>query len=221
MITIPQRKEDVQIDYHSRRHTELPVLNVKCYKQPEWTAGRIQEHFGCSKVAAEKAVETVYECMVEQFWNYSAPELLNHVMFGDESGEYKPCGSKKSPYEVYAEGRMSGWLVVEGLPSVSDWHGPMFQKWRKFARLIDETIRYNLTFDAARELIEANEWCPKEATIDGYARDAQLTSAGHLVDAALAIHCELNGKEWSPDTLDRIADHLRDAGLKLAEPEGV
>lgn len=218
MITIPQRKEDVQVDYHSRREKELPALNVKCYKQAEWTAERIQEHFGCSKVAAEKAVETVYECMVEQFWEQDAPELLNHVMFGDEGG-YRPAGLKKSPYEVYAEGRMGGWLVVEGLPPVSDWNGPMFQRWRKFARLIGETIQYNLTFDAARELIEANEWCPKEATVDGYARDAQLIPAGRLVDAALAIHCEMNGKEWSPDTLDRIADHLRNAGLGLAEPE--
>lgn len=32
------------------------------------------------------------------------------------------------------------------------------------------------------------------------------------------IQAELSGREWSPDTLDRIADHLRAAGLGIAEP---
>lgn len=34
-----------------------------------------------------------------------------------------------------------------------------------------------------------------------------------------AIVKELDGHVWSPDTLDRIAGHLRRAGFEVREPE--
>ena len=38
-------------------------------------------------------------------------------------------------------------------------------------------------------------------------------------DALDAIHAELDGKEWSSDTLDNIAAILRDAGYSIASPD--
>ena len=39
-----------------------------------------------------------------------------------------------------------------------------------------------------------------------------------LRDTVAAIVAELDGVEWSPDTLNAIADHLRAAGWAIREP---
>lgn len=219
MVDIPRKKSDVLRDYHSRRGQELPALNVKDHGRVEYTAERIAAHYGCDERLARRAVEFVYESEHEQFWDYDAPELLNHVMLGpDKGGDYAPVGLKESPFKVYAEGRSGGWLVVEGLPPVSEWDGATFQKWRKFARLIRETMEFKRTFECARDLIDANEWCPKAGTTAGNREAARMTPSARLAQAALAIHGELDGQEWDgADCLDRIAGHLRAAGLAVAE----
>lgn len=38
-------------------------------------------------------------------------------------------------------------------------------------------------------------------------------------DAMLAIQREVDGVEWTPDTLDRIAEILRAAGYQVRDPE--
>lgn len=220
-VSIPRCKADVLRDYHSREGRELPALNVKSYDRPEYTAERIMREFGCTEAAAERAAENVYESEREQFWEYDALELINHVMHGDDGSEFKPSGLKESPYKVYSEGRSGGWLIVHGLAPVSEWDGAMFQKWRKYARLIKETIAWKLTWEAARELIECNEWAPRADTAKAQRADMQRDSKAsrRALEAFFSIHGELDGQTWDPGTLNRIAEHVRGAGLAVREPE--
>lgn len=50
--------------------------------------------------------------------------------------------------------------------------------------------------------------------------NARLIAAAPDMRAALnSIHAELDGKEWSSDTLDNVAAILRDAGYSIAGPD--
>jgi hypothetical protein len=222
-VSIPRRKADVLRDYHRNgRGQELPALNVKDHGPGvAYTIEALVAHYGCTPEVAEAARDNVYESEREQFWEYDALDLINYCMLGgrEYDGRYKPTGLEDGPYRVMCDGRSGGWLIVEGLPPVSEWDGPTFQKWRKYARLIKETMEFKRTLACAIDLIDANEWCPKAETVAGNRRAARLTPTARLAQAALAIHGELNGTEWSPDTINRCADHLRAAGLAIAEPE--
>lgn len=222
MIHIPRKKSEVLIDYHGRAGDQFPALNVKHYGPVEYTAERVAEHFGCDKATAERAVGFVYGSAVEIFWEQHALDALNFAMLGDKgASEVKPAGLGESPFKVWAEGRSGGWLVVEGLPDVAAWPGATFQKWRKFARLIRDEMTYLASWDYGREMLEENEWAPKTGTVEANRANAKATPDKRLALAALHIHGELDGQEWSPDTLDRIAQHLRNAGLAVCEPQEV
>ena len=48
------------------------------------------------------------------------------------------------------------------------------------------------------------------------------TTPGALItpcQALLRVQATMDRSTWSPDTLDVVADILRDAGLRVAEPE--
>lgn len=49
-------------------------------------------------------------------------------------------------------------------------------------------------------------------------REAYQPDLEALTWMAWLIHQEMDGAEWSPDTLDVIADALRGAGLDIMEP---
>lgn len=160
MVRIPSCKGAIERRYE--RGTWLPAVNVKVHHSPEWTAERLMKEYpGLEEKDAEWCVKTVYESMVEDFWNYIAPNSLNFAMHGDDGSDFEPTGIKPSPYTVYADGRMGGWLVVTGLGDIETWDAVQVSKWRKFCRLLREAIAYNMRLEAARELIDANEWATK------------------------------------------------------------
>ncbi len=218
-LNIPSKKADVLIDYHGHgnRGQERPALNVKHYGDVEYTAERIAEHFGCDAATAERAAGWCYESAREQFWE-QALDSLNYAFCGGKEydGRYKPSGLQDGPYKIWAEGRSGGWLVAEGLPDVSTWDAATLQKWRRFARTIQQEMEYLASWDYGREMIEANEWAPKSGTVEANRENARTAPTDRLAKAAFEIHGELDGKVWSPDTLNRIADHLRAAGLVVA-----
>jgi hypothetical protein len=222
--TIPRKKSDVLRDYHgraSRDGHDRPALNVKVYAAPEYTAERIRAEFHCSEAAAGRAAEWCYESAQEDFWRDAALDCLNYAMLGaDKASDYKPCGLRESPYKVYAEGNSGGWLVVDGLASVETWDGATFQKWRKFARLINQEIALRLTFEYARDMIEANEWCPKVDTIEGAAEDVRAGDSAKLAKVARDIHKVMNGTEWGADTHEAVADCFTQHGFEVADYEG-
>jgi len=41
------------------------------------------------------------------------------------------------------------------------------------------------------------------------------------LDALQTIHRLMDGKEWTPETFEQIADVLRDAGYRVRQPEEV
>lgn len=216
-VSIPRRKADMEKRYE--RHEWLPALNVKVYDAPEYTAERIVAEFGCSEAAAERAAQYAYESAQEQFWE-QATDSLNFAMLGDErASQFKPCGLKDGPYEVYSDGRSGGWLVVKGLGTVEEMDGPTFQKWRKFARFIGAEIDYLLTWDYGREMIEANEWAPRIDTSEAQRSDIRhdRKAERNALEAFFAIHSELTDKPRDDGTLDRIAGHVRGAGLAIPE----
>lgn len=216
MIAIPVKKSDVLRDYHGYgRNRERPALNVKHYGQVEYTAQRIVKEFGCDAETAERAVQFVYESAQEQFWE-QARETLNYCWYGESVEKM----SRPWPLKVEAEGRSGGWLVADGLPDVTDWGRSECLKWRKFARMMQEEMRYFATWEFGRDMIEANDWAPKAGTTEANAATARATPDSRLAKAARAIHAELNGREWEgADTLDVIADHLRAAGLEICGPD--
>lgn len=220
-IQIPSKKSQVLIDYHGtgRLDGERPALNVKHYGQVEYTTERVAQEFGCDQLAAERAVQWCYESAQEQFWE-QALDSLNFAMLGEQSEKYQPVGLAEGPFKVLAEGRSGGWLVVEGLPDVSTWNGTQFMKWRKFARMLKDEMKFLASWEYAKDMIDANEWAPKASTSAANRENARAAPIDRLAKAARAIHGELDGCEWDgADCLARIADHLRDAGLEIAEPE--
>lgn len=221
-LNIPTCKADVLRDYHGSGFCRgAASLNVKHYGDVEYTRERIAEHFGCDDATAERARDWCYESAQEQFWE-QALDSLNYAMEGPKyDGRFQPSGVLEGPYKIYAEGRSGGWLVAGGLGDVDDWSGATFQKWRKFARLIRDEMKYLASWDYAVEMIEANDWAPRAGTVEANRKNASATPTDRLARAALAIHGELDGQEWDgADCLNRIAGHLRAAGLAIAEQEG-
>lgn len=206
-LQVPGRKADVLIRHERGKY--YPALNVKRYQSPEWSASRINEHFKCGEDRAEKVAAIVYECCVEDFWRDSTAAALSSA-FGEHHG-----------LEVFSAGRMGGTLIVEGLPPVESWDAVTLGRWRKFASLIKSEIEYMETWDFGRDMIEANEWAPAEDSPAGERQKIKDNRSAErcALEAFFAIHGELDGKEWSPDTLERIAAHVRGAGLTIREPE--
>lgn len=215
-VSIPRCKADMEKRYE--RHEWLPAINVKCYKAPKYTSARIAAHFGCDEVTAERAAQFAYDSAVEQFWE-QALDSLNFAMLGDERASHlKPCGLKDGPYTIEADGRSGGWLIAKGIGTVEAMDGPTFQKWRKFCRFIDAEMKYLASWDYGRNMIEANEWAPKAETSKANRANARAAPMDRLAKAALAIHGELDGRGWEAEkVIERIAGHLRAAGLAIAE----
>lgn len=204
-LNIPTRKAEVLV--RRMGSDTLPAINVKRYIAPAWSPEAIDAEFHCGKSRAEKVAEICYECMVEDFWRECAPAALSSAFPG------------RRGLTITGEGRSGGTLCVSGLGPVESWDGPEFMRWRKFCRLIRSEILYLETWDAGRELIEANEWAPREDSPDGERQKIRddRSAERRALEAFFAIHGELDGREWSPDTLEAIAEHVRGAGLTIRE----
>jgi hypothetical protein len=79
-------------------------------------------------------------------------------------------------------------------------------------------LEWQNLFSSAAELADASlaldEWLQKGGFLP---RVWQGTRKG-AVDTLLAIHRLMDGVEWSPSTLDSIAENLRSAGYTIREP---
>lgn len=207
-LNIPSNKAEVMIRHeHGRTY---PGLNVKRYNSPAWTPDKIREHFGCTAERAEKVATICYDVAVEDFWHICADAALA-TAFGEDHG-----------LEVYSAGRMGGTLIVKGLPDVESWNGVALGRWRKFARLIKSEIEYLESWEWGREMIDANDWAPREGTpaAERQTIDDSKDAQRRALKAFFSIHAELDGHAWDADTLGRIAEHVRGAGLTIREPEG-
>lgn len=216
-VSIPRRKADMERRYD--RHEWLPAINVKYYKPPEYMADRIAKHFGCDDATAQRAAEWCYESAVEQFWE-QALDSLNFAMLGDENAsKFKPCGLNEGPYSVERDGRTGGWLIAKGIGTIEEMSGPTFQKWRKFCRFIDGEMKYLASWDYGKSMIEANDWCPKADSVAAAAENVRTGDTRKLAEVARAVHECLNGKEWSADTHEAVADCFDRAGFRVANYE--
>lgn len=88
-------------------------------------------------------------------------------------------------------------------------------------RLVDAEpahLEWQNLFSSAAELADASlaldEWLQKGGFLP---RVWQGTRTG-AADSLLAIHRLMDGVEWSPSTLDLVAEQLRSAGYRIREP---
>lgn len=78
--------------------------------------------------------------------------------------------------------------------------------------------------ELAETFLGLDEWLKKQGFLpSAWNPVSHLLSRRVVQDAVLAstarsIHREMDGKDWSPSTLDAIADHLRRAGFEIREP---
>lgn len=232
MVTIPRNRAEVEKRFDNRRGY-MAALNVKVYGMNGWDNDKVREHFKCSDADAERAAEFVWESAQEQFWQREAQDCLNGVMYGPErASDFEPCGTFKPEYEVLSDGRSAGWLVVPSLGDPREWDARRLQQWRKFARIIRESIAYLTGWDYARDAIEANRWAePGSEAYNFRDKDGKTTC---LVDekalAAAApelrdmlddvLHtCELNMDDMEPETL-ATCDRARALLERLPKREG-
>jgi hypothetical protein len=217
MFTIPKRKADIDWRYDSRDHN-LPALNVKHYGAVEYTPAKIAAEFDCDETTAERVAGWCYESAQEDFWE-RALDCINFAMLGEAGDQYKPTGLKDGPYEIFADGRSGGWLVVRGLGSIADMSGATFQKWRKFARLIKCEMEHLASWEWAKDMIECNEWAPKRGTVEAAAEAVRCGDNAPLAKVARDIHKVMNGAEWSADTHEAVADCFTRHGFRVANYE--
>jgi hypothetical protein len=102
---------------------------------------------------------------------------------------------------------------------------------------MDPNVAHGRLVELSERLVQADpedtEWGTLIATVSELVEtfiglDDWLRSGGFLPrawegsrtprDALLAIHLAMDGKEWSPETLETIAEILRDEGFTIREP---
>ena len=135
------------VDYHRVGYGghAFPAVNVKVNRFP--TAQDIMVQFGCSEKAAERAGELAIEASCEHFWR-DIQETATH---------YLPDG------KVYSAGSSDGWLIVEGLPEVSDWDGVQLNAWACFEKAVRREVEYLCSSEYVFDSIKANRWAHEQA----------------------------------------------------------
>lgn len=80
--------------------------------------------------------------------------------------------------DVEQDGRMGGWLVVTGLPSIEEWDAIQLAKWRKFERMARSQADWIMVLVV--ESLYLNEWENREDVDDPGAESpvAELIGAG-------------------------------------------
>lgn len=135
-------RDDVETHRVGYGGRSVPAINVKSYSFPR--ASQVQEEFKCSEEVAERALEFAFQSAQEQFWQ-DIQDTVRYVL-GEET------------VRVFSEGRSGGWLVVEGLPDVSEWNAIRLEKWRKLEKIIKAEIQYLESWEQVRDAIESNQW---------------------------------------------------------------
>lgn len=158
-------REDVTIDYHGNQYDEngwpreRPAVNVKCHNiyGADWR-----------KLAADVADEASDPAAFLAWWD---SQLAADDDFGPPEWTFEAAcengwellqtdaGELFGPtVKVYAEGRSSGWCVVDGLPPVSTWDAILLAKWRRFEKWAGQQVD-----DIPRSMVwhtMANVWEP-------------------------------------------------------------
>jgi len=139
-------KADIQFHRDNPARHSHPAVNVKVRRFP--TVSMVQEEWpGTDEKTAEKALEFVLENACDLFWeDYTDAENFSF---------YFP---NYPNIKVYSEGRSSGWLVVHGLPEVSEWDAILVSAWGRFVQSIEKDITYRCSWEAVKEGIEANAY---------------------------------------------------------------
>ena len=135
------KKDDIEIYYDRSFRGGKPSVNVKAY---DFGRGLSEDDFpNCSEETFERAMEFAFEMAQENFWSESAQEL---------------CDNYLQRGKVFAAGRQSGHLIVDGLDPVETWNAIMVNKWALFERAIRKTIKYLSSKATIKENIDANKW---------------------------------------------------------------
>lgn len=121
---------------------------------------------------------------------------------GPRVGEPYPCpgcGSAAWVADYFESVHQDVRLVVsgDGSPAIEEWLGAT------------ETYDDGATDDEGYRCTVCNHFLA-----------ATAHSSSNPVVLLNAVHDELRGQEWSPDTLDRIAEILRSGGYVIEEPAG-
>lgn len=77
--------------------------------------------------------------------------------------------------KVWQEGRMGGWLVVDGLPDLNEWDAVMLGKWRRFERYV-RAIRDD-QWRRVVDLVCRNTYARETAAAERVAESVTATAA--------------------------------------------
>jgi hypothetical protein len=136
------RKSEIETHRSGYGGTAYPAINVKYYGGGCRTQD-IAARFGCSDAQAEKAAQFAWESACEQFWEQAKERAAE--IFG---GRVK----------VYSAGRSGGWLILDGLPEVSEWDAVALGRYASMCRFCRDEIAYRTSVECVLEDIAANEW---------------------------------------------------------------
>lgn len=163
-------KSDVQTHSDGYRPSN-PAVNVKAYNFAH--GGDVAEHFGCSDKVAERALEFAWNVASRSFWE-DLQELADH------------CLGKG--YNVYSEGRSSGWVVVHNMPDIENWDAVLLGKWRSFEKACKDAVAYLSSWDQVRDDIGANRWAEENAEEYNFFEEADGSSIC-FADVSRCAHC--------------------------------
>lgn len=118
---------------------QLPAINIKVYKMPNVT----NLFPSISKEQSEKTENFCFNQACHDFW-FSVESMAESV-FGEN-------------IDIYQAGRSGGWLVVDGLPEITEWDDEMISKWGHFKELVKTEIDYQMSSEVWESNILSNRW---------------------------------------------------------------
>jgi len=119
-----------------------PAVNVKVYHYP--SAGPVMDSLDCSREQADQAIQYAFTSAQERFWHEAAPRIAREV-FGEG-------------IEVYSAGRMAGWIIVDGLPSLETWGEELLEDWQTFKNGIEAELDHLASEEYTLDMVESNSW---------------------------------------------------------------
>ena len=84
---------------------------------------------------------------------------------------------------------------------------------------LDWTALQATANELAETFLGLDEWLQKQGFLPrAWSPEPRAVQDVVLASTARSIQRELDGRVWTPGTLEAIADHLRRAGLEIREP---
>jgi hypothetical protein len=122
-----------------------PAVNVKVHNVP-LTAEDVMREFGADEETAGRAVNFALDAATRAFWMYWGRTDALTSYFPDTGAR------------AVQEGRMGGWLAVEGLPDIEEWTDADMAAWDKFETEVEEDVKARIDKAALMDDIRGNEW---------------------------------------------------------------